>query len=242
MESTATEPTSDVDAVLFDLDDTLTTYEQDGSEVLPEAFDRANVEPFCSYADLEAVAAEQAFPPERTHADFWIAAFERAAERHGGDPADARALYEAFGTVLARDRVEFLPGAEAALESAREGYRVGLVTNGERAVQESKLSNLGIADAFETEVYVDEVSEPKPAVEPFETALSDLRVGADRALYVGDSYHHDVRGAARAGLRVAWCPPDGTTPAEAREAAPDGEDVGPNHVLGSLHELAALLG
>jgi putative hydrolase of the HAD superfamily len=231
----------DIDAVLFDLDDTLTTYEQDGGEILSGAFDRADVEPFCSYADLEAVAAEQPFPPDRTHADFWIAAFERAAARCGGDPADARALYEAFGAVLARDRVEFLPGAEAALESAREGCRVGLITNGEREVQESKLSKLGIADAFETEVYVDEVAEPKPSPEPFEVALADLAVPADRALYVGDSYHHDVRGAARAGLRVAWCPPDGTTVAEARDAAPDGEHVEPDHVLASLHELVAML-
>lgn len=235
------EPTRDIDAVLFDLDDTLTTYEQDGAEVLPAAFDRADVEPFCSYADLETVAAEQPFPPDRTHADFWITAFERAAECHGGDPADARALYEAFGTVLARDRVEFLPGAEAALESARESYHVGLVTNGEREVQEAKLSKLGIADAFDTAVFVDEVAEPKPASEPFEAALADLGVAADRALSVGDSFHHDVRGAVRAGLRVAWCPPDGTTLAEARSAAPAGEKVDPDHTLASLHELARLL-
>ncbi|MFD1646746.1 HAD family hydrolase [Haloarchaeobius litoreus] len=240
-ESTATELTSDIDAVLFDLDDTLTTYEQDGGEILPAAFERAGVEPFCSYADLEAVAVEQAFPPDRTHADFWTSAFERAADRHGGDPDDARALYEAFGAVLARDRVELLPGAEAALESAREGYRVGLVTNGERRVQEAKLDILGITDTFETAVYVDEVTEPKPVPEPFETALTDLGVVPDRALYVGDSFHHDVRGAVRAGLRVAWCPPDGTTPSEARAAAPDGEHVTPDRVLESLHGLAAVL-
>ncbi|WP_257299308.1 HAD family hydrolase [Haloarchaeobius sp. FL176] len=237
-----TGPTRDIDAVLFDLDDTLTTYEQDGSEILPQAFDRAGVEPFCSYADLEAVASEQPFPRDRTHADFWIRAFERAAERHGGDPADARALYEAFGAVLARDRVEFLPGAEAALASARDGYRVGLVTNGERTVQAVKLDSLGIADIFETEVYVDEVSEPKPAPEPFETALTELAVPADRALYVGDSFHHDVCGAVRAGLRVAWCPGGGTAPVEARAAPPGGEDVAPDHTLESLHELADLLG
>jgi putative hydrolase of the HAD superfamily len=227
--------------VLFDLDDTLTTYEQDGSEILPEAFEHAGVEPFCSYADLEAAAAAQAFPPDRTHADFWITAFERAAECHGGDPADARALYEAFGTVLARDRVEFVPGAEAALRAARAGYRVGLVTNGEREVQTAKLETLGIADAFETAVYVDEVADPKPAVEPFETALAELGVAPARTLYVGDSFHHDVRGAARAGLQVAWCPSDGTTLAEARETAPDGEWVEPDRVLESLHELAELL-
>ncbi|WP_256295890.1 HAD family hydrolase [Haloarchaeobius salinus] len=241
-ESTATGPTNDIDAVLFDLDDTLTTYEQDGGEILPEAFDRAGVEPFCTYADLEAVASEQAFPPDRTHTDFWTSAFERAADRNGGDPRDARALYEAFGAVLARDRVEFRPGAETALRVARADYRIGLVTNGERELQTAKLENLGIADAFESEVYVDEVSEPKPATEPFETALTALGVDPDRALHVGDSFHHDVRGAARAGLQVAWCPTDGTTPSEVRETAPDGGRVEPDRVLESLHGLADLLG
>jgi putative hydrolase of the HAD superfamily len=242
-----TEPTADdestaaIDAVLFDLDETLTTYEQDGSEILPEAFEQAGVEPFCSYADLEAAASEQAFQPDRTHADFWMRAFERAAERHGGDSADARSLYEAFGAVLARDRVEFLPGAEAALRTAREGYRVGLVTNGEREVQAAKLDSLDIADAFETAVYVDEVAEPKPAAEPFETALTELEASPERALYVGDSFHHDVRGAARAGLQVAWCPPDGETPAEMRAAAPGEEHVEPDHTLANLRELVALL-
>lgn len=235
------EPPADrFDAVIFDLDGTLTTYEQDGAEILPQAFERADVEPFCTYAELEAVASEQASPADRTHASFWIAAFGRAAERHGGDPDDARALYEAFGAVLARERVRLLPGAEAALRAASERARVGLVTNGERRVQTAKLSNLGIADAFETAVYVDEVAAPKPATEPFRVALDDLGVAASEALYVGDSFYHDVTGAAAAGLHVAWCPSEdatGRAPSDGR----NGDDVEPDYTVESLHELPALL-
>lgn len=228
---------SQVDAVLFDLDQTLVDYDQTGDEILPTVFERVGIEPFCTYADLEAVAADVPFEPDLAHADYWHEVFERAAERHGGDPGHAPALYEAYGNVFDRTQVHLLPGAEAALDAAREFCRVGLVTNGERAIQETKLANLGIADAFETAVYADEVDDPKPAPEPLRVALDDLGVASEDALYVGDSHRYDIAAARSAGLRAAWCPHDGGA-----AETPVAVDREPDHTFESLHELAMLLG
>ena len=42
----------DIAAVPFDLDNTLLKYNQDGDEVLVEAFERAGVEGFCDVDEL----------------------------------------------------------------------------------------------------------------------------------------------------------------------------------------------
>jgi putative hydrolase of the HAD superfamily len=225
-----------VDAVLFDLDRTLVDYDQDEAAILRAAFDQIGVEPFCTDAALESAAADGGVAVERDHERYWTGAFERAAERYGGDPDLAPRLYEAYGEVFDRTRVHRRPGATAALEAARSVGPVGLVTNGDRAVQEAKLATTGLDGAFETAIFADEVSDPKPATAPFEAALAALGVAPADALYVGDSLRHDVGGASAAGLRVAWCPPDG-----GRAEAPSDLDPEPDCVLRSLHDLVGRL-
>ena len=225
-----TNPDDRIDAVLFDLDDTLVEYEQDADDVLAAAFERAGVEPFCTADELEAAAEDG---PDRDHRTVWVEAFRRAAERAGADPTAAPDLYEAYGAELDRTQVTWRPGARRVLRTARERFPVGIVTNGERAIQERKLARLGLTDAFETVVCADDVPEPKPATDPFDAPLDALGVPADRALYVGDSYRYDVVGAHRAGLQAAWWPAD--------DAARAGSRSGPHHVVETAADLVALL-
>src|SRR5207244_3424117 len=99
-----------------------------------------------------------------------------------------------------------IPGARAAVEQLRAngGMVVGLVTDGDVAIQHSKLAALGLADVFDVVVFSDalgrEYRKPHPA--PFRAALRAVDVSPSRAVYIGDRPDKDIVGAHRAGMRA----------------------------------------
>lgn len=192
--------------VLFDLDSTLCRSTQDDEEIHAAAFDQAGIDPFCGVETIREVGPEVGNAD--TDHEYFRRLFELAADREDAGPVDADALAVATLDVVDNSAVEWRPGAKAALDVAREHTTVGLVTNGSRESQRTKLDVLGIADAFETTVYAGDDTEPKPSPAPFEVALADLDAQAETSLYVGNDYRADVVGAKRAGLDACWVPSD----------------------------------
>jgi putative hydrolase of the HAD superfamily len=214
-----------VDAVLFDLDDTLCEYRRPGSELLSTAFDRVGVEPFF---EVEAYydRYETYVDDHDGVADLRAAAFADIAAERGRDPAVGRRVAEAYADERDHRNVRALPGAREAVATLAGEYRLGLVTNGAPGMQRQKLAGLGL-EPFETVVFAGHDTAAKPAPEPFERALTELGVTPARAVHVGNSPSADVDGAKRAGLRAALLP-DG--PATTAENDPD-------YRLSSLGEL-----
>jgi putative hydrolase of the HAD superfamily len=210
---------SPVSAVCFDLDDTLIRYDQAPDAVLAVAFRRAGVGAFCSPEELWAVAADT--PAADSDHQFLTYLFREAADRYGGPTESAETLARTYEAATDHTAVSFRPGAERALERAREHGPVGLITNGGREVQRVKLRELGLTDAFDTLVYAGEQTPPKPAQEPFDRALTALNADPTETLYVGNSLRHDVAGAKRAGWHAAWYPREADRDDEPDEHAPD---------------------
>lgn len=223
--------TSPITTVLFDLDDTLLEYSQSRESTLRAAFAAVDAEPFCTPADLRRAA--RAVEDADTDREFFTRLFGVAADRAGARGAcDPAALARAYEAAVDHTDVAFRPGAEAAL-ALREEYAVGLVTNGSRETQRTKLDALEIGDAFETTVYAGDSTATKPDPEPFERAIAALDATPGESLYVGNSLYADVGGARGVGLRTAWFPT-----ADADRTAPD---PSPDYVLDSLSELPSLL-
>lgn len=221
-----------VAAVCFDLDDTLIRYDQDPDAVLDRAFRRAGVGRFCSSAELWAVAPDT--PNAVDDHEFLTNLFRVAADRYGGPTETAATLARTYEAATDHTAVSFRPGAEAALAAARSVGPVGLITNGSRETQEVKLGELGLTDAFDTRVYAGEQTRPKPASEPFTRATTALNVDPTETLYVGNSLHHDVAGAKRAGWHAAWYPREAD-----RDERPDGH--APDYTFETLAELERAL-
>jgi len=191
------------DAVLFDLDGTLCRNTQDTHAMYEQAFEAVGEAPF---GEPAAFWAALGGPPD--HDDpvgYFGAAFARLAAQHGRSAIDPLALARALWSVIDDRAVEFVPGAEAAIQQAAELGSIGVVTNGPEARQRAKLEALGIADRFETVVYAAGLARSKPHAEPFEHAVGALGVDPERTLYVGNSLDYDVAGAQndRSAGRVA---------------------------------------
>lgn len=218
--------------VLFDLDGTLCVHDQSTDALLDTAFDAVGIDRYCGPTDLRSAAA--VVEPAESDVDFYRRCLRVAAERAGADPADAGSIALAYDDAIDHGAVSFRDGAADALEAAIDsGRRVGLVTNGARPTQRTKLDALGITERFETRVYAEPEFAVKPDPYPFERALGNLEADPATTTYVGDSLRADVAGANALGMETVWTPIDET------ELGPD--DPEPDHTLQSLTGLAALV-
>jgi HAD superfamily hydrolase (TIGR01509 family) len=94
------------------------------------------------------------------------------------------------------------PGVTGALGRLRgAGYRLGVVTAGERRFVEPQLARTGIGPLLETVVYGDDLAVHKPDPAPLRKALGDLGLAdaPKAATFVGDA-PSDMRMASAVGV------------------------------------------
>jgi putative hydrolase of the HAD superfamily len=94
------------------------------------------------------------------------------------------------------------PDTIRILESLRDHYRLGLLTDGYQAVQEKKIAALGIAHFFNAITYSDTLGRNgwKPNPRPFQVTMRALGVKPREAVYVGDNPIKDFLGARNAAM------------------------------------------
>lgn len=219
---------SDVDAVLFDLDDTLCEYERPGSELLTAAYDRVGVEPVFTVEEYYARYEEYADDTDGIR-ELRANCFADLAAEYGHDPSLGRAVARAYADERDHRNVRFREGAREGFEAVAERYRVGMVTNGAPEMQRLKLAGIGLDDAFESVVYAGYDAPAKPAPDPFHRALSEMGVDPARAVHVGNSPSSDVDGAKAAGLRAVLL----------ADGMPTEGERTPDYRVGSIRELAS---
>jgi putative hydrolase of the HAD superfamily len=169
--------------------------------------------------------------------DRWL-----AARGLGGDAAadDLVAAYRAHAPEIAP-----FPEAGALLRRLRaDGSAVGLLSDGDPAVQGRKLDALGLRDAFDAIVVTGELGPDagKPSPLGFEAVLRGLGdAPPGEAVYVSDNPAKDFVGARRAGMRSIRVRRPGGIYAdlepETPEHAPDAEVSGLDEVPSALDRL-----
>lgn len=189
-------PPGGIEAVLFDLDDTLFS-----QEAWLEGAWRAVAEVVASLWEIDRDAFHDALLRIAADGSAQGAIIDRALAEVGAAevPVSWRlAMFRAFRPAT----LEPYPGVRAALAELRELVLVGLVTDGDPDLQRAKLEALDLADAFDAVVFSDELgpSGRKPSPEPFRRAAAALGVDPRHVAFVGDNPDKDVAGALAAGL------------------------------------------
>lgn len=119
------------------------------------------------------------------------------------DAVQIRAVTDAYLSLYAVVDAP-IDGAHRVVASCGAAFRIGVVSNAYPDVQYRKLETLGLRQAFACVVLSEEFGARKPDAAIFLEGCRQLDVAPARCLYVGDSYNHDVVGAARAGLPCCW--------------------------------------
>jgi putative hydrolase of the HAD superfamily len=204
-------------AVLFDVDFTLfrpgpelgpegyrRVGERHGLELDPERYVQARID------SIESLSRERDLVHDE---EIWVAFTEKIVLGMGGSPTGARAC--AVDMVREWERHENFALYEDALpvleELRRRRLKVGLVTNGQRDLDEFVVHH-----ALEVDAKVGSKAhgriKPHPSI--FIAALDALGVGPDEAVMVGDSYEDDIEGARALGMRAILLDRDGLHPDE----------------------------
>jgi HAD superfamily hydrolase (TIGR01549 family) len=107
-------------------------------------------------------------------------------------------------------QTKFYPSTPKVLEQLRQGYRLGLVSNFmDGPTCREVFDRLGYEAFFESLIVSAEHGYQKPSRVLFDLALRELRADPAESVMVGDTYHADVVGAHRAGLRGILIDPSG---------------------------------
>lgn len=191
-------------AVGFDLDYTLCVPARDRETLLAEAVASVDAPPTADWASRRAYQAahRQHLTGESREPVFAAMLDGSPAE---ADPARlARAYRERVNGALRP-----VAGAVELLRELRSRYRVGLLTNGPRRAQRSKLETLGWTDCFDAVLVSGELPAGKPDGRAFQALLDRLGVAANELVYVGDHVEDDIAGATAAGCRAVQVVRDG---------------------------------
>jgi putative hydrolase of the HAD superfamily len=192
-------------AVLFDVDFTLF---RPGPELGPEGYRRAGerhglaLDPdryaAARIASIETLSRERDLVHDE---EVWIAFTEQIIRGMGGDAEGAREC--AIDMVRAWERHENFSLYEDALPALavlrRHGLRIGLVSNGQRDLDEFAAHHALDVDAI---VGSKSHGRTKPHPSIFVAALQALDARPEEAAMVGDSYEDDIEGARALGMRA----------------------------------------
>ncbi|MEU5399550.1 HAD family hydrolase [Streptomyces sp. NPDC005963] len=131
----------------------------------------------------------------------------------------ASALWDGYRTEIAA-AVSCSSGVLRGLEALRkDGWRVGIATNGPTDIQWAKLRSTGISERVDAVCISAEVGTRKPDPAFFIEAIRRCN-GIDeesQAWMVGDSAVNDVSGGHGVGLRTIWVDRDAKWPEELSE-------------------------
>lgn len=201
-------PNEQISCVLFDLDGTLI----DTTDLISQSYQHA-----LSSVMREPMTRDELFigygqPLPEAFASILAHRNVRLADREQSDLIDRLiASYREFNVAHHDALAREFPGVRSTLgELRRRGYPLGLVTSKARGIAERGLRLIGLADLFETAVFMEDSERHKPHPDPLLVALRRLgyHEQPSRALYVGDSTH-DLRAGRAAGTRTAgalWGP------------------------------------
>ena len=204
-------------AVAFDLDYTLAVPTRDRQSILSEAARVAGAPPLSRAAYL---AAHAECLTEETREPIFAALLSDHETQ-----ASPAAVADAYRDLIAEALVP-VSGVERLLDSLRDEYRVGLLTNGPVVAQHDKLRKLEWVGAFDVELVTGSLAAGKPDARAFEALLSELGTAPDETVYVGDDVHADIQGASEVGITPVQVVFDGSAdPHPAAAATIDRESI-----------------
>ncbi|MDN4629561.1 pyrimidine 5'-nucleotidase [Erwinia sp. BC051422] len=126
-----------------------------------------------------------------------------------------------------------LTGAVNLLNRLKGKVKMGIITNGFTALQQTRLERTGFLDYFDLLVISEQVGHAKPHPAIFDHALEKMgNPSRERVMMVGDNPDSDILGGMRAGLATCWLNAD-------NRPLPDG--IAPTWQVATLQELEEIL-
>lgn len=221
--------------LLFDADDTLLDFRRSEREALTDAMLRFGIHPteglIKGYSEINDSLWKLLERGGIGKNELRVRRFELFAEKYGLD-ADPHMLAAEYTDRLAEKSFP-VNGAVELCASLWGKYRMFIITNGIKNIQESRFGASELKQYIEKSFISEEMGAEKPSPLFFDRVASAID-GFDRslALVIGDSLTSDIAGGIAAGIDTCWFNPR-------RKAPVDG--IVPTYEIHALDELYRVL-
>ena len=221
-------PGSHIEAVLFDLDDTL----HDNYGLIHRTAHRV-VEELSKQCTIDAKLLAEAYFSSGD--EFWERIRSTGRQSAGLRQWMRMRMVHAMGldqeSRLAdraielfdryfKEYIQLYPAVSELLVVLRKrGIKLGLATNGLTDTHREKIALLKLEGMFDAVFIADEVGTAKPDPRFFLHACARLGTLPSHTLMVGDHWERDVQGARKAGLLALWFNPRGEVSWEKQTAS-----------------------
>ena len=219
-----------IKAIIFDLDHTLFDRHGTLTAIVPALRRAFHVNAALSDAEIAAVWC---YADDHYVYDGWSYILAYLTEKGVFTDPPQYPEYRSFiFREFARVAVPFPYALPMLRRFKKQGLLVGLITNGQHALQYSKLEHTGLEYVFDEIVISGDIGIEKPDREIFDYTCERLGITPAEAVYVGDNRKNDIDGAAGAGMRTVWI--KSTNPGQTGKHDPDA-------VIGDLRDLPEAL-
>ena len=246
-----------VDAVLFDLFNTLVMLEGDEAFYMPslkklhDSLVKSNInisfENFTrTYFEVrDKLYQETGRSLEDPHFNFRIT---QTLERFGYRLGISHPIVVGANEAFTKEFMKYMhPDNDAlyVLKRLHKKYKLGIVSN--LSIPEcvpKLLPKFGLNRFFETVVISGAINRRKPSPEIFKKALKALGVQANKAVFVGDTVGVDIKGAKTVGLKAILIerpPPQEGSISLVYKPSEEDMKIVPDRVIKSLRELPSLI-
>ncbi len=194
---------SGIDAVIFDLDNTLTDF-MGAKERSIRAAAEAMVDAGLDMPEDEAT--QRIFAVYKDRGIEHQRVFNLFLEEVMGRVEDRILAAAVVAYRRARDgSLVLYPHAQRVLNRLlKDGYKLAVVSDAPRFEAWVRLVYLGLQHTFDLVLTFDDTGFRKPAPEPFRMALEQLAVEPGRAVVIGDWKERDIVGGRAAGLHTVY--------------------------------------
>lgn len=222
-----------IEFLFLDLDDTILDFQKAERLALAKTLEAFGLPPtdtvLARYHQINREHWERLERKELTREQVLVGRFA-ALFQEMGLSAEAEKVARAYEENLSQGHY-FLPGAEEALKSLSQTYKLYLASNGTAKVQAGRLKSAGIIPYFQEIFVSQEIGANKPDPAYFSACFARIAgFRKDRAMMVGDSLTSDILGGIQAGIATCWVNPHHKT-----------GEIHPDYEIESITQLEALL-
>lgn len=226
--------------IFFDLDDTLIDTAQSGKEGLKDIYKQYKLENYFPLFD------EFYNRYQKINLNLWdlyehgkidkqelkTERFQKTLEGYINLTAQqALNLNEEF-MQLVSSKKNNIEGAIEILEYLQPKYRLHILSNGFKEIQDYKIEKAGMSSYFTHVVLSDHIGKNKPHPLIFEHALLKANTDSASSIMIGDNIKTDITGAKNSKMDQVWFNPHGKE---------DIEDIHPTYQIKKLEELRNIL-
>lgn len=221
--------------LLFDADATLLDFKACEKEAVIDCLRFAGLpttdEVINKYSEINDGYWKKLERCEVTKPQLMIGRWQSLFDYYGFD-GDAKVVSDMYPLQLA-EKNHIIDGSVEICQKLFGKFKMYIVTNGFKIVQEKRIFISPIAKYFDDVFVSEDIGYDKPSIHYFDEIAKRIPdYDPTKAIIIGDSLTSDIKGGINAGIDTCWYNPDG-------KPVPDGINV--TYTISELSELERIL-